>query len=940
MSYIDAFLDKNTDQVKVVERINGQRIFNEYAAQYVFYYDDIKGKHRSIYNTPLGRFNTRSHKLFQKEIKTHRGTKLYESDINPVFRCLEENYQGKNAPELHIGFFDIEVDFNPKRGFAPPEDPFSRVTAISIYLNWLDQVITLAIPPRDLSLDQARSYADKFDNCFIFTDEIELLKTFLDLIEDVDILSGWSSEGFDIPYLVNRIAQEMNKEEVSRFCLWNQMPKSREYEKFGQTRKTYDLIGRVHLDYLELYRKYTYHEMHSYRLDAIGEYEVGENKIPYEGSLDQLYNQDFEKFIAYNRQDTMLLKKIDDKLKFIDLSSELAHDNTVLLPTTLGAVAVTEQAIINLAHKKGLIVPDRKVSSEDRHGHIWLAYYSGIPIFEKDIETLVGRGAETDPSGRVFVTKQIYSKDREFWSQHIPNVAAAGAYVANPKRGLHDWIGAIDINSLYPSVIRALNMSPETIVGQLRPHNTDQYIRERMKKEKISYSQAWEGLFGTLEYSAVLKQDQNMEIIIDWEDGRTEIHNGAQIFKMIFDSYKPWTLSANGTIFNISQSGIVPELLSTWFAERIEMQAKKKNATDPKEIAFWDKRQHTKKINLNSLYGAILNAGCRFNDMRIGQSTTLTGRCITKHMGSRINQTLTSEYDHIGKGIIYGDTDSIYFSAWPMVKDQVSKGELEWTKENVITFYDAIADDVNASFSEFMQQAFHCTPLLGNIIRGGRELVATKGLFITKKRYAVLCYDIDNKRMDVDGKPGKAKILGLDLKRADTPKIMQEFLEKILIQTLCGASRDDIAKEISIFREQFKSRPGWEKGTPKRVNNLTKFTKMFESGEKGTIPGHVRAAINWNILRRLNNDNYSQPVMDGFKTIVCKLKPNPIGYDSIGYPIDELNLPSWFKTLPFDHSLMEEKIIDKKVDNLLGILEWNLRCAAKEVQLDQFFKFN
>ena len=189
MSYIDAFLDKNADQVKVVERINGQRIFNEYSAQYVFYYDDIKGKHRSIYNTPLGRFNTRSHKLFQKEIKTHRGTKLYESDINPVFRCLEENYQGKNAPDLHIGFFDIEADFNPKRGFAPPEDPFSRVTAISIYLNWLDQVITLAIPPNTIPLNQAQSYADKFDNCFIFTDEIELLKTFLDLIEDVDILS-------------------------------------------------------------------------------------------------------------------------------------------------------------------------------------------------------------------------------------------------------------------------------------------------------------------------------------------------------------------------------------------------------------------------------------------------------------------------------------------------------------------------------------------------------------------------------------------------------------------------------------------------------------------------------------------------------------------------------------------------------------------------------
>ena len=101
------------------------------------------------------------------------------------------------------------------------------------------------------------------------------------------------------------------------------------------------------MDYMQLYRKYTYHEMHSYSLDAIGEYELDERKVQYEGTLDQLYNNDFEKFLDYNRQDTMLLNKLDEKLKFMALSSELAHANTVLLQTTMGAVAVTEQAIIN-----------------------------------------------------------------------------------------------------------------------------------------------------------------------------------------------------------------------------------------------------------------------------------------------------------------------------------------------------------------------------------------------------------------------------------------------------------------------------------------------------------------------------------------------------------------------------------------------------------------
>jgi DNA polymerase elongation subunit (family B) len=662
MSYVDAYLEKNTDTVKVVERVNGKRVYNEYPAQWMFYYDDPKGKHRTIYNTPVSRFSSKSSKLFQKELRTHRDKKLYESDLNPVFRCLEQNYQGQISPDLHLAFFDIETDFDPKRGFAPPEDPFSRVTAISVHLGWLDKLVTLVMPPRGLTMETAQLIASKFDDCYVFDSERDLLETFLQLIDDADILSGWNSEGFDIPYLVNRIKLIIDREAASKFCLWNQLPKAREYEKFGNTRKTYDLIGRVHLDYLELYRKYTYHEMHSYRLDAIGEHEVGENKIPYEGSLDQLYNNDFEKFIAYNRQDTALLKKIDDKLKFIELSSELAHDNTVLLQTTMGAVAVTEQAIINLSHKLGLVVPDRKVVSEDRRGRIWLAQHqidNKAINFGQWSQKLIEQGAELDETNRLYITKNTYARNRDFWSEHLPNAAAAGAFVADPKRGLHDWIGAIDINSLYPSVIRALNMSPETIIGQLRPSHTESYLLGKMQKEKCTLTKAWEGLFGTLEYTSVINQEIGTEIIVDWEDGRSEVRSAAEIYKMIYDSYKPWVLSANGTIFTIDQKGIIPELLRLWFEERKELQAKKKTATDNKEKAFWDKRQLVKKINLNSLYGAILNPGCRFNDMRIGQSTTLTGRCITRHMGSRINQTLTTDYSLNGDCIIYGDTDSV-----------------------------------------------------------------------------------------------------------------------------------------------------------------------------------------------------------------------------------------------------------------------------------------
>jgi hypothetical protein len=94
------------------------------------------------------------------------------------------------------------------------------------------------------------------------------------------------------------------------------------------------------------------------------------------------------------------------------------------------------------------------------------------------------------------------------------------------------------------------------------------------------------------------------------------------------------------------------------------------------------------------------------------------------------------------------------------------------------------------------------------------------------------------------------------------------------------------------------------------------------------MPGHVRAAINWNNLRRMNSDKYSLQIVDGMKTIVCKLKSNPLGWTSIGYPTDELQLPQWFKDLPFADSEMEATVVDQKLDNLLGVLEWDLASAT------------
>jgi DNA polymerase elongation subunit (family B) len=670
--------------------------------------------------------------------------------------------------------------------------------------------------------------------------------------------------------------------------LFNQFPKRREYEKFGRDSVTYDYIGRVHLDYLELYRKYTYEERHTYRLDAIAEYELGQRKTQYEGTLDQLYNNDFKTFVEYNINDCKLLDDLDKKLKFMDLANTLAHENTVLLQTTMGAVAVTEQAIINESHRRGFQVPNRVKMSE-----------------------------------------------RE------DNAGAAGAYVAHPKEGIHDWIGSLDINSLYPSAIRALNMGPETIIGQLRQTMTEEHIEAQMAKGK-SFAAAWEGVFGSLEYESVMAQEIGTDITIDWENGDSDVVSAAEVYRLIYESNQPWMLSANGTIFTYEKEGIIPGLLKRWYSERKEMQAKLKDAIkagNKVEEEYWDKRQLVKKINLNSLYGAILNSGCRFFDKRIGQSTTLTGRQIVKHMAGKVNEIVTGDYDYRGKAIIYGDTDSCYFSAYKTLQKDIDSGAIPWSRENVIQLYDQIGEEVNTTFPQFMLDYFHCPKSRGEVIKAGREIVGSKSLFITKKRYAVLYYDKEGKRTDVDGKPGKIKAMGLDLKRSDTPEFIQNFLSDVLEMVLMGKPEQEVLDHIAEFRIRFKARPGWEKGSPKRANNITEYQASEAKKGKANMPGHVRASINWNTLKRMFDDKYSMNITDGAKVIVCKLKQNPMGFTSVAYPVDELRLPQWFKDMPFEHAEMEATVIDKKLDNLIGVLKWDIGSTEEKNTFNSLFEF-
>ena len=981
MSYVDAIFDPKNSMVKVVERDNGKRIYKDYPGIFDFYIDDPKGKFRSIYGNPLTKIKCGSYGEMKKLIQLNSHKKIYESDIKPIYKILEAHYKHHTPADLHIAFFDIETAFDKQFGYSSPEEANNKILSIAVHLQWLDQTVCLALPPEGMSMEDAKVIAEQVGNTILYHEETDILDAFMTLIEDADILSGWYSEGYDIPYTINRIIKLMGRHEARRMCLWNKFPKPKTFTRGGKEQQTYELIGRIHLDYLALYKKYTYEERHSYTLDAIAEVEINERKVPYEGTLDELYNNDFKKFLEYNIQDTEILNKLDQKLQFVSLASSIAHGNGVLLPSAMGAVAVTEQAIIIEAHERNMKVPDRTHS-------------------------------------------------------HSSDLQAAGGWVQYPKKGLHRWIGSSDLNSLYPSVICCLNMSPETIVGQLRTNETNQDIREFIDAAKSnSFAGWWNDRFNTIEMDSFFSNDNTKRLHLDLEDGSSLEITGSELRQLIFDSDNNWCISANGTIFRNDIEGVIPGLLRRWRSERKILQAFKRNydsltvgiklsvseeiMTDVNErlqrkrntgnyatvnpydpdlafsitqlknkattknpedlysymlahnlyfnngvvlhveeillkriISFWDKRQLVKKINLNSLYGGLLNVHCRFYDLRLGQSTTLTGRSIARHMAAKTNEFLDNSYDYEGRSIIYGDTDSVYFSAYPILKDEIDRGEIEWTKESVAELYDVIADQVSASFPKFMHDTFNTPLKRSKVIASGREIVGDTGLFITKKRYAILVYDDEGTRRDVDGKAGKLKAMGLDLRRSDTQKRVQDFLTRILMQTLKLEGEDAVIDAIRAFKKEFSDLPAWEKGSPTGVNNLTSYNDKLEhameirlSGRVAgnvKVPGHVMASLNWNSLRASHNDLHSTRIMDGHKVLVCKLKANnDFRKTSVAYPVDEPHLPSWFMDLPFDEDAMMQANVDKKVDNLLGVLLWDLSRTSPEAELmESLFDFS
>lgn len=937
MTYISASMNKERSGIHVWERTeSGQRIVRRFDTPYYFYIENEQGTYKDIHGKNLVRHNFTSYNRFKEAKDEYKrdNVNLFESDINPVYKVLSEHYYNKPVGTLNYTFFDIEVDYHNycsesdtllkirnkshkeleisvrelrqiytktsievyeddkwikaqeskhiyegDVGFPSPEECYAKVSAISLYHSWTDKMSLLVLLPDNGKWTKKDIPQDCHDlaDVIICKDEEELLKLFYKEIDNSDVISGWNSEGFDIPYMYYRTKKILGEKWANKLSFSNALPpREKEVEVYvGSKQKQVEIFGRCHLDYLLLFKKLETTTRPSFTLDAISEEILPEEKkLEYDCSLYDLYYERFPDFCRYNIRDTVVLKGFEHKLGYMGVAISATHNSTVLINDILGTIRLCESAINNVCHYElDMKVPD---------------------------------------------VKDIARSSTKF----------AGALVLYPKIGWHKNVVSTDFSSLYPSTIRALNASPDTIIGQF--HN-DYVAFEEISK----------------------KTDVMLTLIRD--DGKTETHKANEWINVLKE--RSYALSAYGTIFNQKDMGLIPAILKRWYNDRVEYKKKAKEAKIKlkkldsnsqeyiivnEEYNYYHKLQFVLKIRLNSVYGMLGNIFCRFYDLRIAESTTRSGKESLLHMNRTIAnyldgkktfdwfsaQELPDNYSFPHESIIYSDTDSCYFSLENKDLGDINK---------VYEYGKTVEKVINDEMPNFSRNYFFCNEGYDSILKVELDVIADNSIFIKKKYYVMhLLYD--------EGMPKeKMKIMGVQIKKTTIPKPISKTLTKYIEDLLKGKDWVSIAKEAVQYKDYLlESAKITEIGLPKGIKGIEKYTEQYNLKIPHLrIPGHVAAAMMYNKCLETYHDVASPKIVSGMKIKTYYLKKKFGYFKSIALPTDLQIIPDWFRENfePLvDKKMQIDRLVDKPLDSILNAIG-KVAPTIKSITIEELFEY-
>jgi len=792
--------------------------FRKYA-----YVKDSNGQHVSLYGDRLKRVTQ-----FDKDDPT-----LHESDVPPMTRFLVDQYGDSDEASTghRIMFFDIEVEVT--EGFPDVQKAQNPITSIALYDSTTEKYFTYCFDPHK----RIDNYTKGDESVEFYETEYEMLNQFFQKYLEIrpTILSGWNSEFFDIPYLYNRAVRVLGPEVANLLSPISQVI-------YSEYKKKHTIAGVSSLDYLQLYRQFTFTQQSSYRLDYIGEVEVGMKKVDYEGTLNDLYDNDLQTFIDYNIRDVRILVELDKKLDFIEIARGIAHLGHVPYEDINMSSRWLEGAILVYLKKIGVVAPNKP------------------------------------PRPKKF-------SDDKF----------TGAYVQEPQAGKHKWVYDLDITSMYPSVIRSLNISPETKIGKVIGWNDEEFIKKSTEKT----------------YTMLNKKGKEMGKMTKQE------------LQQYFDEADV-SISSNGIIYRTDKQGLIPALLEKWFNERVEMRklVKKFNEQgDTEKENYFDRRQHIQKIVLNSLYGVLGLSVFRFYDIDNAEATTSTGQQLIKFSKRITNHFYNNELGTNDDYVIYIDTDSIFASAVPLVQKRFPNQELTETMmtQRIMEICSEVQDYLNESYNYFAKKFCNIDKHVFDI---KQEVVAKTGLFITKKRYGLRIIN------DAGRKVNKTHVKGLDTIRSNFAVAMKDLLQKVLDDILADVPKEKIDERISIFKRNMTSLHYDVMANPIGVKGIGKYEvkdseNAFSQYKKGT-PVHVKSAINYNSLIDYwyEGKRYSK-ITNGNKIKWVYLKENEFGFDTIAYKgyEDPPQVLDMIKNY-IDHNKMYEQAMSKKVGMFYKALNW------------------
>ena len=351
-----------------------------------------------------------------------------------AYNYIADTHKGRVDWDLdQILIVTIDIEVQCENGFPSPFLAQEELLSITIKNHQNKKIVVWGIGEFKTDRDDVTYVQCK--------DENQLLKEFLAFWENhyPDIITGWSSEFFDIPYICNRIKKLFGEDEMKRLSPWGGVY-DREVYKMGRRHQVYNIQGIAALDYLDLYRKFTYSAQESYRLDHIAFVELGERKVgnPYE-TFREWYTKDYQSFIEYNIQDVEIVDRLEDKMKLIELCLTMAYEAKVNYTDVLGSVRYWDVLIYNYLRDKDIVIPQKKQQQK-------------VEKFE-------------------------------------------GAYVKDPQVGMHKWIMSFDLNSLYPHLIMQYNISPETLVFGEKKEGLIDKILDGKVSNNTKYSMTPNGAF-------------------------------------------------------------------------------------------------------------------------------------------------------------------------------------------------------------------------------------------------------------------------------------------------------------------------------------------------------------------------------------------------------------------------------------------------------------